>query len=107
MIALLLLACGPEPVRPDPVLIQTADPDYTVRRLFEADGCVVYRFVDADKYRYFTRRAGASTETLQGTNDCHTVTTTTGTKPPITTTRAVCEDGGSIPTLDDGREVTE
>lgn len=100
MIAIfLMVACdlsAPRP--PDPEAIETTNEKYPVRRLFEVDGCTVYRFTDADKYRYFTRCVGAETETMQGSNDCRTVTTVTGAKPRVTTRRTVCEDGGSIRT---------
>ena len=100
---LFLVACDGSstpsaPPPPDPSVLATTNPNYRVRKLFEVDGCTVYRFSDADKYRYFTRCVGASTETLQGTNDCRKVAVTVGGKPPITTFHDVCEDGGSIPT---------
>ena len=100
MIALLfMVACDSSPPpAPDPSVLETTNENYPVRRLFEVDGCAVYRFADADKYRYFTRCVGAETETMQGSNDCRTVTTVVGAKPPITTSRIVCEDGGSIRT---------
>lgn len=97
MILLLFLACDSSPPSaPDPSVIETTNENYPVRRLFDVDGCTVYRFVDADKYRYFTRCVGAQTETLQGSNDCRTVTTVVSVKPPVSTTRTICDDGGSI-----------
>lgn len=34
--------------------------DFDVERLFEVDGCTVYRFSDGGNYRYFTRCDGRS-----------------------------------------------
>ena len=37
--------------------------DFTVERLFEHDGCTVYRFTDGGTARYFTRCDGFQTST--------------------------------------------
>ena len=100
LLLLTLAACDSEPpTASDPHAIQTDEPGVVVLKLFTADGCTVYRFVNADKYRYFTRCDVGAVETQQG-DDCHTETyVVMAGKTPVTHVRTVCEDGGSIPTV--------
>ena len=49
-----------------PELSVRAGADFTVERLFEHDGCTVYRFTDGGIARYFTRCDGAQSTTSWG-----------------------------------------
>lgn len=51
---LALAGCGMQPES------QVKAGDGTVSRLFEVDGCRVYRFVDVGTYRYFTNCSGST-----------------------------------------------
>lgn len=43
--------------------------DFTVQRLFEVDGCTVYRFSDNGSYRYFSR-CGSRSSGVMWTQSC-------------------------------------
>lgn len=50
LLAVLLVSCSKEPIS----VSTTDNSEIKVERLFEHDGCVVYRFFDSD-YRYFVK----------------------------------------------------
>lgn len=43
--------------------------DFAVERLFEVDGCTVYRFIDNRSYRYFSR-CGSRSSGVMWTQPC-------------------------------------
>lgn len=49
VIAAILIGCKQTPVLKT---IQTNNPNYNVKLLFENDGCKVYRFLDQQSYEY-------------------------------------------------------
>jgi hypothetical protein len=61
LLALLALAaCNPTPAER---LEVSSNPNFQVERLFEVDGCRVYRFRDLSYFRYFARCANGTTST--------------------------------------------
>jgi outer membrane biogenesis lipoprotein LolB len=42
---------------------QSTNGEFQVERLFDADGCTVYRFQDAGYFRYFSKCPGAISQT--------------------------------------------
>jgi len=54
--AALLMGCGERPVSSS----QSNNPRIQVDKLFDHDGCTVYRFDDAGRSRYFTKCATTS-----------------------------------------------
>ncbi|HJV52767.1 MAG TPA: DUF4884 domain-containing protein [Noviherbaspirillum sp.] len=54
LVAIALLGCGKhEP--PSPVAKATTQNGYNVAKIFEHDGCAMYRFYDEGYYRYFAK----------------------------------------------------
>lgn len=81
-LGLTLAGCGREAIE----TTKTDNQAISVDRLFTKDGCTVYRFSDAGRYRYFARCAGtASMATWDEScgKDCsHPVDVPTAMAPP-------------------------
>lgn len=71
-VTLVLAGCARDPVETS----RTDNPQINVSKLFEHDGCSVYRFNDGDKYVYYSNCRG-STQTSRGKYGDMNVTTTT------------------------------
>jgi starvation-inducible outer membrane lipoprotein len=72
--ALLLSGCARDPVETS----RTDNPQINVEKLFEHDGCSVYRFMDGGNFVYYTNCQG-STQTSRGKyGDVNVTTTRTG-----------------------------
>lgn len=68
VLALVLTACVEvqAPVRNE----STDNPSVPVALLFEHDGCRVYRFIDADRYRYYADCRGSSSVSSHWSESC-------------------------------------
>lgn len=71
-VALALAGCARDPVETS----RTDNPQINVSKLFEYDGCSVYRFMDGGEFVYYSNCRG-STQTSSGKHDDVNVTTTT------------------------------
>lgn len=56
-VAVLLAACGKDPVSTG----QSDNPNVPVSKMFEYEGCKVYRFKDAGEYVYYSNCSGTTT----------------------------------------------
>ena len=54
-VAAVLVACGEDPVS----TARTDNPNVAVSKMFEHEGCKVYRFKDAGEYVYYTNCPGS------------------------------------------------
>ncbi len=70
--ALALSGCARDPVE----TTRTNNPSINVEKLFEHEGCTVYRFQDAGNYVYYSNCQG-STQSSRGKHGDLNVTTTT------------------------------
>lgn len=62
MILLVMLStgCTGKPLE----ILNTNNPDFKVQRLFEVDGCKIYRFVNGGDAHYFTNCSGSTRRTV-------------------------------------------
>lgn len=70
-VALALSGCARDPVETS----RTDNPQINVEKLFEHEGCSVYRFMDNGSYVYYSNCQG-STQSRVGKNGANRVSTT-------------------------------
>lgn len=69
LLTAVLGGCGNEP-DPPPAAVENTANGYQVVKLFEHDGCEMFRFIDAGFYRYFAKCGKAKSVSTERTENC-------------------------------------